>query len=131
MGGGGGGLGGLFSPYFFSNLGNQNVGNNTGRIVANILDPSGGSTFTTMNAAEQTGATSRGNTASQVLGTVPKYVEPEPAPIPEDPAIALAQTTEESRQEEMRKRRMRTKTLLTDQEDTGKATVGSKVLLGG
>lgn len=129
--GGSGGLGGLLTPYFGSNIGNSNISNPTARIIANILDLSGGSTFTTMNAAEMTGATSGGNTASQVLGNTPKNVEPVVEPIPEDPAIAQAATSEAARQEEMRKRRLRTKTLLSDQADTGMATTGGKVLLGG
>ncbi len=130
MGGNGGGMGAL-TPYFFSNIGNQNVEPGWQRAVANILDFSGGSTFTTMNASEATGATSGGQTLSEIAGGVPKLEEPAAPALPEDPAIAQGKLSEEARQEQMRKRRLRTKTLLSDQENMGTATVGSKVLLGG
>jgi hypothetical protein len=121
---------GALTPYFFSNIGNQNVEGGWQRAVANILDFSGGSTFTTMNASEATGATSGGQTLAEIAGGVTKVEEPV-TPTIEDPAIAQAAASEEARQEEMRKRRLRTKTLLSDQEAIGQATVGTKVLLGG
>ena len=131
MGGGGGGLGGLLTPYLFGNIGNPNIEDGWQRVVANIIDPSGGSTATTINASEATGSTSGGQTLSEIASGAPKIEDPAAPAIPEDPAIAQAKLSEEARQEEMRKRRIRTKTLLSDQEDMGTATVGTKVLLGG
>lgn len=125
---GGGGLGGLLTPYFGQNLFNRNIDDSGQRVVANLLDPSGGSSFTTLNAAEQTGATSGGRTPTQIASgeeLPPKPIEPP------DPAIAQAQATEDARQAELDKRRKRARTLLTQQEETGTATVGTKTLLGG
>jgi hypothetical protein len=138
MGGQGGGGGGLSS--IFGNMGNQNLaqydeeGKRTtdsigAQFLWNILDPGGD----TMKYASQFGSMTGSSDVKDIYndtGIIDQPDKPVIEPIPEDPAIAEAALTEESRQDEMRKRRMRTKTLLSDQGDTGTATVGTKVLLG-
>ena len=127
-----GGGTGLMSAYFGQNIGNRNLeGNRTGQAIANLFDPTGMSSYYTMAASEMTGATSGGRTLAETGAGEAKPQDPTVEPIPEDPAIASSKLSEEARQEEMRKRRIRTKTLLSDQEDQGTATVGTKVLLGG
>ena len=54
--------------------------------------------------------------------------EIEPAP---NPVNELMKATEKARELELNKRRKRVRTLLSDQTETGMATVGTKVLLGG
>lgn len=128
MGGGGGSLGG-FMPYFGTNLGNTNLTDTGQQAVANLFDPTGMTSFTLANWMGPQGQEEieyvEGGEAAK-----PKYPENVP-----DPAIAAKaasdKSTEEARQEEMRKRRIRTKTLLSDQENQGTATVGTKTLLGG
>lgn len=123
MGGGGGG--GILSGF---NLFNSDVQNPTARGLLTIFDPGGGLGWTMNTIGGEKAANELEYKGSE---SVPKPDDPVVPEAPEDPSIAEARLSEESRQEEMRKRRLRTKTLLSDQEDTGTATVGTKTLLGG
>ena len=129
MGGGGGGLG-LLTPYFGQNIGNRNIENNTGRIIANIFDPTGMSSFTTLNAAEQTGATSGGQTASQVIGTEPKTIAPSPAPV-EVPVDENAAATSRAAARRKKKQQASSQTIYTSSLGvTDQADISRKTLLG-
>jgi hypothetical protein len=112
MGGSSGGGWNLFNTGVRSNL----------RPLFMVLDPGGG--------LAQTIGMVGGEQAQERLMEQPKSPEVN-TPTAEDPAIAEAAATEAARVEEMRKRRLRVNTLLSDQEDQGTATVGTKVLLGG
>ena len=119
--GGGGGLGGF-------NLFNSDIQNPYARGILTIVDPGGGLGWTMNLIGGETAANELEYKGSE---SVPKPDDPVVPKTPPDPAIAEAKLTEEQRQEEMRKRKIRTKTLLSDQEETGTATVGTKTLLGG
>ncbi len=114
MGGmGGGGM--SFLPWMNTNTGQTYSGT---EIVKNFFNPG------SMGGVFGSGMGSGQDAPAQID-------EPPPPEIPEDPAIAQMAMSEEARQEAMRKRRLRTKTLLSDQSEQGQATVGTKVLLGG
>jgi hypothetical protein len=126
MGGGGGfSLGSLF------NVGNRNFRDTRAQAIFNVIDPAG-STGMVLGLTGAFGQDQYREGGDTPAANVVDYPEPTPAPeIPPDPAIAQMAASEEARQTEMRKRRLRTKTLLSDQDATGQATVGTKVLLGG
>ena len=112
-----GGLSGLFS-----NMGNPGIDNPQYRLAWNLLDPGG----TTGTIASQVGSS---EATEEWTGVDPTPEQPNVPIVPTASEVAL-ETNETARQEEMRKRRLRTKTLLSTQEDAGMATVGTKTLLG-
>ena len=111
-------MGGLFN-----NLGNPGIDNPQYRLAWNLLDP-GGTTATIASSVGSSEAT------EEWTGVDPTPEQPNVVTLPSASEVATQQT-EQARQDEMRKRRLRTKTLLTNQEETGKATIGTKTLLGG